>query len=299
MDAAPEVAEVVVEGMTTPAPAPALLQIGRRPADGPAPEPSRVPSRAGSPCPTSGRRVRARSPPGPRTPPCWSAPSAAPCTPTAMPARHAGRRWRPGLLEREQLTCPAAARATTCGWPGRAWTTRRCTWTRCPSSPTATASGSPCPRRPGYEQQHRPAPLRFRPPLRSAGRCCAVRCCAVRAVQPGAVQSGRSAGTGEVRPVRDRGRGRARPPRRPRPVEPACAPAGRATCSSPAPRPSGAGTAPCPTGTWPTRTTLCRPPSGTSSRYRSGWPSSCAVPARRPSPASTRVRPAPPSAGST
>ena len=29
-----------------------------------------------------------------------------------------------------------------------------------------------CQRRPGYEQQHRPAPLRFRPPFRSAGRCC-------------------------------------------------------------------------------------------------------------------------------
>ena len=34
LDAAPEVAEVVVEGMTTPAAEPALLQIGRRPADG-------------------------------------------------------------------------------------------------------------------------------------------------------------------------------------------------------------------------------------------------------------------------
>ena len=67
-DAAPEVSEVVVEGMTA-APEPSLLQIGRgRPAPTdcparPAPPPrtaqwDRAPS--GSPCPASGRRARDR-----------------------------------------------------------------------------------------------------------------------------------------------------------------------------------------------------------------------------------------------
>ena len=61
-DAAPEVTEVVVEGMTA-APEPALLQIGRRPPDPAAPDSGparRVRSRAGSRCRASARPARGR-----------------------------------------------------------------------------------------------------------------------------------------------------------------------------------------------------------------------------------------------
>ena len=96
-DAAPEVTEVVVEGMTAP-PGPQLLQIGRR-ARTPTTPRRREPDRrrgAGSPCRTSGRRARGRSGPPRATSPCWSARCAARCTPTATAARPAGPRWPTG-----------------------------------------------------------------------------------------------------------------------------------------------------------------------------------------------------------
>ncbi len=102
LDAAPEVAEVVVEGMTTPAAEPALLQIGRRPADD----------------------ADAGSEPGWFTLPDIGPPSSRPVTAPAADTtvlvcavrgtlyayRDAcaacGSSMAAGLLEREQLTCP-------------------------------------------------------------------------------------------------------------------------------------------------------------------------------------------------
>lgn len=102
LDAAPEVAEVVVEGMTTPAAEPALLQIGRRPADDAA----------------------AGTDPGWFTLPDIGPPSSRPVTALAADTtvlvcavrgtlyayRDAcaacGSSMAAGLLEREQLTCP-------------------------------------------------------------------------------------------------------------------------------------------------------------------------------------------------
>jgi Fe-S cluster biogenesis protein NfuA len=109
MEAAPEVAEVVVAGMTTPEPAPALLQIGRRPADGPA-------------APGAGPE------PGWFTLPDIGPPSSRPVTAlagdvtvlvcavrgTLYAYRDAcaacGSSMAAGLLEREQLTCGCGAR---------------------------------------------------------------------------------------------------------------------------------------------------------------------------------------------
>ena len=114
MEAAPEVAEVVVEGMTTPEPALALLQIGRRPADGPAdrPAPGAEPGTAS----------------GWFTLPDIGPPSSRPVTAlagdvtvlvcavrgTLYAYRDAcaacGSSMAAGLLEREQLTCGCGAR---------------------------------------------------------------------------------------------------------------------------------------------------------------------------------------------
>jgi Fe-S cluster biogenesis protein NfuA len=109
MEAAPEVAGVVVEGMTTPEPAPALLQIGRRPGDGPA-------------APAAGPE------PGWFTLPDIGPPSSRPVTAlagdvtvlvcavrgTLYAYRDAcaacGSSMAAGLLEREQLTCGCGAR---------------------------------------------------------------------------------------------------------------------------------------------------------------------------------------------
>ena len=108
-EAAPEVTQVVVEGMTEP-PGPELLQIGRRPPARPARPtiprrwrgaagPTEATRSAGSPCRTSDRRVPGRSPPRPTAFRCWSARSAARCMRTATPARYAAARsptgrWR-------------------------------------------------------------------------------------------------------------------------------------------------------------------------------------------------------------
>jgi Fe-S cluster biogenesis protein NfuA len=110
MEAAPEVAGVVVEGMTTPEPAPTLLQIGRRPGDGPA----------------SGAEPGAES--GWFTLPDIGPPSSRPVTAlagdvtvlvcavrgTLYAYRDAcaacGSSMDAGLLEREQLTCACGAR---------------------------------------------------------------------------------------------------------------------------------------------------------------------------------------------
>jgi len=102
MDAAPEVTEVAVEGMTTPAPAPALLQIGRRPADG---------SDAGADSgwftlpdigPPSSRPVTARA--------ADTTVLVCAVRGTLYAYRDAcaacGSSMAAGLLEREQLTCP-------------------------------------------------------------------------------------------------------------------------------------------------------------------------------------------------
>ena len=113
MAAAPEVAEVVVEGMTTPEPAPALLQIGRRPADSPA-----APAAGSEPATESGWF----------TLPDIGPPSSRPVTAlagdvtvlvcavrgTLYAYRDAcaacGSSMAAGLLEREQLTCGCGAR---------------------------------------------------------------------------------------------------------------------------------------------------------------------------------------------
>ena len=98
-DAAPEVTEVAVEGMTAP-PEPKLLQIGPRPEHGAGRRRAagqhglagRVDHAAGHrPAEfPAGQRVRGR------TCRCWSARSAARCTPTATDARPAVRRWPRG-----------------------------------------------------------------------------------------------------------------------------------------------------------------------------------------------------------
>ena len=80
---------------------------------------------------------------------------------------------------------------------------------------------------------------------------------------------------------------------------PCCAPAAPVTCCSLRPRPAGAATGRCRTGTWPIRTAADARSSGRSWRSRSGWPSSCAVHARARSAAFTRARRARPSAAWT
>ena len=110
-DAAPEVTEVVVEGMTSAGAAP-LLQIGSRP-----PGPGSGTDPAGPPGELAGRRHlghpaghraaqqqagRHRSRPGCR---CWSARSAAPCTPTGTPARCAPDSLADGTLTVGELAC--------------------------------------------------------------------------------------------------------------------------------------------------------------------------------------------------
>ena len=105
MDAAPEVTEVVVEGMTTPAPAPALLQIGRRPADssdtGAEPGWFTLPDIG----PPSSRPVTARA--------ADTTVLVCAVRGTLYAYRDAcaacGSSMAAGLLEREQLTCPGCA----------------------------------------------------------------------------------------------------------------------------------------------------------------------------------------------
>ena len=96
-DAAPEVTEVVVEGMTAP-PEPKLLQIGPRPGAVPAAAPPAA--AAGWRVDHAARHRPAEFPAGDRdrreTSRCWSARSAARCTPTATSARSCGSRWARG-----------------------------------------------------------------------------------------------------------------------------------------------------------------------------------------------------------
>ena len=95
-DAAPEVTEVVVEGVTeAPAPpGPVLLQIGPRPdAVALADAGPDAAAAAGSCWPRSGRRVPGPSPPPRPTCRSCSARSAGPCTPTGMGVRPAAPAW--------------------------------------------------------------------------------------------------------------------------------------------------------------------------------------------------------------
>ena len=107
-DAAPEVAEVVVEGMTAPPAAPTLLQIGRRPEDdalASAGNPAGPAMSAGSPCPASARRARGRS----RPPRATSRVLVCSVRGTLYAYRDAcaacGRSLADGVLDREKLTC--------------------------------------------------------------------------------------------------------------------------------------------------------------------------------------------------
>jgi len=94
-DAAPEVSEIVVEGVTEPPapPGPVLLQIGSRPEADAAPG---TDTEAGSRCPRWGRRARGPSAQPPGTWRSSSARSAGRCTPTARRARPAAPAWAPG-----------------------------------------------------------------------------------------------------------------------------------------------------------------------------------------------------------
>ena len=99
-DAAPEVTEVRGRGDDRSAGRATLLQIGPAPgrdsqSRGAAGR-GRALASAGSPCRTSGRRARGRSPRPPAVSLCCCARSAAPCTPTATPAPRAVRRWATG-----------------------------------------------------------------------------------------------------------------------------------------------------------------------------------------------------------
>ena len=150
-DAAPEVTEVVVEGMTEP-PGPQLLQIGRRPPDAAASGPP------GS------------APAGQRADPGWvSLPAIGP--PDGRPVTAVGRRdpdrgllgprhalrllrrlRRVRLLARRRdahrracSTARAAAPATTCGRRAGAWTTRDRHLDPLPLLTDSQGSGSRCP----------------------------------------------------------------------------------------------------------------------------------------------------------
>ena len=157
--AAPEVTEVVVEGMTAPPPGPKLLQIGRQP------------GRRGRR--RRGERRRLGDPAQHRAAefPAGHRPGGRHHRAAVLGARHplrlprcvrglrilAGRRDArpraaelPGLRDALQR---AAGRAA-------AWTTRPCTSSRCRCSPTARASASRCQNRSARERG--PAPVRGR-----------------------------------------------------------------------------------------------------------------------------------------
>ena len=114
-DAAPEVTEVVVEGMTEApaAPAPVLLQIGMRPDTPVAAEaPPRTATEAGSRWPRWGRPAPGRSASPPATCRSSSARSAGRCTRTRTPARRAARAWAAGNWH-ARCSPASAARPTT------------------------------------------------------------------------------------------------------------------------------------------------------------------------------------------
>ena len=172
LDAAPEVTEVVVEGMTDRRREPALLQIGRRPAETRrrAAEPDA--RRAGSRCPTSGRPARGRSSRRPGGVPC--------CVCAVRGTLYAYRDACAGvrLVDGRRAARPRGAdlpglRRALRRAAGRAGasTTRPCTSIRCRCSPTARASGWPCRQAASaVTGRDRPAPVRSR---RAAAGCSA------------------------------------------------------------------------------------------------------------------------------
>ena len=97
--------------------------------------------------------------------------------------------------------------------------------------------------------------------------------------------------------VDDRRRAPAR--RQPRARAACCAPAGRATCSSPRRVPAGATTARCPTATCRPGSQLTRGAVGRAAGARRRWPSSSTTACSAASSRTTRARPARPSRCST
>ena len=250
-DAAPEVTDVVVEGMTAP-PEPQLLQIGRRPeadAEGAAAGAGAAPGRTGR------RRRRRLGDPArhraaelaaghglrPATSPCWSARCAAPSTPTATRCAACGvLAGRRAPWTASELACPGCGRALQrAAGRAAAWTTRPLhldplplltdsQGVRVAVPETAGAVSGEHRACAGSSRRRAASAARSRSAARTAaaphrrhrpGAAGGPRCPAGRGRLDRPAAAGRRAGRGDLRVLRRPDPGRARPRGRPRAVD--------------------------------------------------------------------------------